>query len=81
MLTALRATSSTAAVISLTAAAACSISRPCNCRLLLVWLLTALSSSEELATRSTEAAMCLTMPLRLCCISCMLSITLPSALA
>ena len=32
------------------AAAACSISRPCNCKLSRVWLLTALSSSDELAT-------------------------------
>ncbi|MNN83566.1 hypothetical protein D3C81_2006190 [compost metagenome] len=68
MLTALRATSSTAAVIWFTAVAACSISSPCNCRLLLVWLLTALSSSEELATWSTDVAMCLTMAFRLCCI-------------
>ncbi len=67
MLTALLATSSTAAVIWLTAVAAWSISALCWCKPRLVSSVTVCSSSDAEASWSDEAAICRMVSRRLVC--------------
>ncbi len=70
MLTALRATSSTATVISLTAVAACSTSLLCWCRVWLECSVTACSSSAAEASWLDESAIRCRVPRRLACMVC-----------